>query len=209
MYTFRQSKIRSILMLFCFVLAAQQAALADTTPLNVTATVIEDTPLKLRIDWFGKELWDPNSPDNHFNAITIDNPSLTHWKIGEITVDSSCCRPFKFEFKDVHHVTNPHPGEANAPSVAMTLSFDYFSEYESGVVNTSVVHPGPEMHEDFYNLSWSYGSPPPAPRNSDLRISLKAAHVPAPLPVFGIGAAFGSIRRLRKFSSQLKTFALG
>lgn len=30
--------------------------------------------------------------------------------------------------------------------------------------------------------------------------------VPAPLPLLGAGAAFGSIRRLRKFSSQLKTF---
>ena len=33
--------------------------------------------------------------------------------------------------------------------------------------------------------------------------------VPAPLPLLGAGAAFGSIRKLRKFSSQLKTFSLG
>ena len=33
--------------------------------------------------------------------------------------------------------------------------------------------------------------------------------VPAPLPLLGVGAAFGSIRKLRKFSSQLKTFSLG
>lgn len=30
--------------------------------------------------------------------------------------------------------------------------------------------------------------------------------VPAPLPLFGVGAAFGSIRKLRKLSSQLKSF---
>jgi len=33
--------------------------------------------------------------------------------------------------------------------------------------------------------------------------------VPAPLPLLGVGAAFGSIRKLRKFSSQLKTFTMG
>ena len=34
------------------------------------------------------------------------------------------------------------------------------------------------------------------------------SQVPAPLPLLGAGAAFGSIRKLRKFSSQLKTFSL-
>ena len=32
--------------------------------------------------------------------------------------------------------------------------------------------------------------------------------VPAPLPLLGAGAAFGSIRKLRKFSTQLKTFSM-
>jgi hypothetical protein len=33
--------------------------------------------------------------------------------------------------------------------------------------------------------------------------------VPAPLPLLGVAAAFGSLRKLRKFSSQLKTFSMG
>jgi len=33
--------------------------------------------------------------------------------------------------------------------------------------------------------------------------------VPGPLPLLGAGAAFGSIRKLRKFSSRLKTFSMG
>jgi len=37
----------------------------------------------------------------------------------------------------------------------------------------------------------------------------KEVEVPAPLPLLGVGAAFGSIRKLRKFSSQLKTFSMG
>ena len=32
---------------------------------------------------------------------------------------------------------------------------------------------------------------------------------PAPLPILGAGVAFGSIRKLRKFSSRLKTFSMG
>jgi hypothetical protein len=32
---------------------------------------------------------------------------------------------------------------------------------------------------------------------------------PAPLPLLGVGAVFGSIRKLRRFSSQLKTFSMG
>jgi hypothetical protein len=40
-------------------------------------------------------------------------------------------------------------------------------------------------------------------------ISNTYTQVPAPLPLLGVGAAFGSIRKLRKFSSQLKTFSMG
>ena len=36
----------------------------------------------------------------------------------------------------------------------------------------------------------------------------QAVPVPAPLSLLGVGAAFGSIRKLRKFSSQLKTFSM-
>jgi len=40
-------------------------------------------------------------------------------------------------------------------------------------------------------------------------ISNVYTQVPAPLPLLGVGAVFGSIRKLRKFSSQLKTFSMG
>ena len=40
-------------------------------------------------------------------------------------------------------------------------------------------------------------------------ISNTYSQVPAPLPILGVGAVFGSIRKLRKFSSQLKTFSMG
>ena len=39
-------------------------------------------------------------------------------------------------------------------------------------------------------------------------ISNDYAQTPAPLPILGAGAAIGSIRKLRKFSSRLKTFSM-
>ena len=39
-------------------------------------------------------------------------------------------------------------------------------------------------------------------------ISNSFTQVPAPLPLLGVGAAFGSIRKLRKFSTRLKTFSM-
>jgi hypothetical protein len=48
------------------------------------------------------------------------------------------------------------------------------------------------------------------PLGQDVNLdAIEAASVPAPLPFLGVGAAFGSIRKLRKFSSQLKTFSMG
>jgi hypothetical protein len=41
-----------------------------------------------------------------------------------------------------------------------------------------------------------------------MAISNSFTQVPAPLPILGAGAAFGSIRKLRKFSSRLKTFSM-
>ena len=43
---------------------------------------------------------------------------------------------------------------------------------------------------------------------SIMAISNSYTQVPAPLPILGAGAAFGSIRKLRKFSSRLKTFSM-
>jgi hypothetical protein len=60
--------------------------------------------------------------------------------------------------------------------------------------------------EIFVRDSWSIPSGSTA--NVDV-IQNDYTQVPAPLPLLGVGAAFGSIRKLRKFSSQLKTFSMG
>ncbi|MFM7170531.1 MAG: hypothetical protein ACKOYH_06730, partial [Cyanobium sp.] len=37
----------------------------------------------------------------------------------------------------------------------------------------------------------------------------QTSSVPGPLPVLGIAAAFGSVRRMKKFSHHLKTYSMG
>jgi hypothetical protein len=61
--------------------------------------------------------------------------------------------------------------------------------------------------EIFVRDSWSIPSGSTA--NIDVIQNDYTQAVPAPLPLLGVGAAFGSIRKLRKFSSQLKTFSMG
>jgi hypothetical protein len=60
--------------------------------------------------------------------------------------------------------------------------------------------------EIFVRDSWSIPSGSTATIDD---IQNNYTQVPAPLPLLGGGAAFGSIRKLRKFSSQLKTFSMG
>jgi len=60
--------------------------------------------------------------------------------------------------------------------------------------------------EIFVRDSWSIPSGSTA--NIDV-IQNDYTQVPAPLPLLGAGAVLGSIRKLRKFSSQLKTFSMG
>ena len=71
--------------------------------------------------------------------------------------------------------------------------------------------PTPDMkpisgQEIFVRDSWSIPSGSTAKIDG---IQNNYTQVPAPLPLLGVGAAIGSIRKLRKFSSQLKTFSMG
>lgn len=65
--------------------------------------------------------------------------------------------------------------------------------------------PGGQTHITVTD-SWVINSPETGGITS---ISNTFTQVPAPLPLLGVGAVFGSIRKLRKFSSQLKTFSMG
>ena len=61
--------------------------------------------------------------------------------------------------------------------------------------------------EIFVRDSWNI--PVGSPAKIDAIQNNYTQDVPAPLPFLGVGAAFGSLRKLRKFSSPLKTFSMG
>ena len=69
--------------------------------------------------------------------------------------------------------------------------------------DTGYAHP-PYSKWLYVKDSWSA-----QPGNMVDNLANQYSQVPAPLPLLGAGAAFGSIRKLRKFSSPLKTFSMG
>jgi hypothetical protein len=73
----------------------------------------------------------------------------------------------------------------------------------TNVSDTGYAHP-PYTSWLYVKDSWSA-----QPGNAVDNLANEYNQVPAPLPLLGVGAAFGSIRKLRKFSSQLKTFSMG
>ncbi len=73
----------------------------------------------------------------------------------------------------------------------------------TNVTDTGYAHP-PYTSTLYVKDSWSA-----QPGNLVDNLANEYNQVPAPLPLLGVGAAFGSIRKLRKFSSQLKTFSMG
>jgi hypothetical protein len=62
--------------------------------------------------------------------------------------------------------------------------------------------------EIFVRDSWNIPVGSPAKIDA-IQNNYTQTDVPAPLPLLGVGAAFGSLRKLRKFSSQMKTFSMG
>jgi len=85
--------------------------------------------------------------------------------------------------------------------------------YITGVIDTlnltsNVSDNGPAFGTVLY-VKDTWLAPPPGETIDNLSNEFSQTEVPAPLPLLGVGAAFGSIRKLRKFSSQLKTFSMG
>jgi hypothetical protein len=73
----------------------------------------------------------------------------------------------------------------------------------TNVTDTGYAHP-PYTSWLYVKDSWSA-----QPGNAVDNLANEYNQVPAPLPLLGAGAVLGSIRKLRKFSSQLKTFSMG
>lgn len=105
----------------------------------------------------------------------------------------------------------------------LRLSNDFLVTFENGLIFGTIDVPVNKTTGSFYfsalGLSgfWEYILPAQYTRATSESVSkfnrpgifvTPDAPVPAPLPLLGIGAAFGSIRKLRNFSSKLKSFSL-
>ena len=127
-------------------------------------------------------------------------PSLPPPNAGSYTYDLTITGPntFKDVELDVDHfnkgveVTKTVVGGVPSPVVLKSVDGVPDGPVELGGTSISVTD------------SWKIAS-----NGGILSISNTYTQVPAPLPLLGVGAAFGSIRKLRKFSSQLKNFSMG
>jgi hypothetical protein len=117
--------------------------------------------------------------------------------------------------------------ENNLPFSAVSAARD--SAFSSGIIiNGLPINDGGTIVEDFYRdyIVTSNGSLFPASSFADFNPAVKkkiefestgggvppgppASSVPAPLPVLGVAAALGSVRKLKQFSTQLKTYSMG
>lgn len=69
-----------------------------------------------------------------------------------------------------------------------------------GTYDFTVIAPGVAGAVETDSITVNGGGSGPGP---------SASSVPAPLPVLGVAAALGSVRKLKKFSTQLKTYSMG
>lgn len=181
----------------CLVAVAQPAQ--AITPINVVS-IHQDDWKNLLVEWEGSNL------DNGNYDAEFEIPNLVNWAIGDIVESTPAGGGlWNFAFNGVRHVTNPDPGEQDAPAVDMDFSLDYSGGFQTGTQFRKVSHPGPPGHPDSYWLSYAYGNPDPlGVPNSDLHVTLRAQHAPAPLPILGVGAVYSYSRRMRRRIAGVK-----
>jgi hypothetical protein len=125
---------------------------------------------------------------------------------------------------DVKIIDVSGDGEENVQSFS-SVSAARDNAFASGIIiNGLPINEGGTIVEDFYRdyIVTSNGSVFPAGSFADFNEAVKkkiefestgggpqSSSVPAPLPVLGVAAALGSVRKLKKFSSQLKTYSMG
>ena len=151
-------------------------------------------------------IWDEFSPLGYINdqwtTLAVFDPSLPDPTTGSYSYDLEIIEPgwtFKSVELDVDHagsgqvVTKTITGSSPDPLVLTSI-------------NGMPVGPVP-LSGTSISVTDSWALDPNT--GTIMAISNAYTQVPAPLPILGVGAVFGSIRKLRKFSSQLKTFSMG
>lgn len=138
--------------------------------------------------------------DKWTTLVTFD-PTIPDPATGSYSYDLAIIQP-GWTFKDVEFDTM-HTGDTKANKVVKDALGATIASLES--LNGMSDGPDP-ISGTFIKVTDSWEIVPTVGTISS--ISNTYSQVPAPLPLLGVGAAFGSIRKLRKFSTRLKTFSM-
>jgi hypothetical protein len=144
------------------------------------------------------------SAEDMWTTLATFNPSLPPPDAGSYSYDLAIVEPYKSQgwtFKDVE-LDSDHTGTGqevkkvvnDALGTTILTSINGMPDGPKPLSGTSI------------NVTDSWMLDPAT--GTIMSISNTYQQVPAPLPILGAGAAFGSIRKLRKFSSRLKTFSM-
>jgi hypothetical protein len=151
-------------------------------------------------------IWDefgaPGLIDDEWTTLAIFDPSLNDPTSGSYSYDLSIISgPLTFETVelDVDHAGSGQEVKktitGSSPDPLVLTSMDGMPVGPVPLSGTSI------SVTDSWTLDPNTGN--------IMAISNTYTQTPAPLPILGAGVAFGSIRKLRKFSSRLKTFSMG
>jgi hypothetical protein len=147
------------------------------------------------------------SLDDEWTTLAIFEPSLNDPTTGSYSYDLEIIEPWKSQgltFKDVELDTD-HAGSGQTVTKVVK---DALGTTIATLVSVNGMPDGPDpLSGTFISVTDSWNLDPNT--GTIMAISNTYTQTPAPLPILGAGVAFGSIRKLRKFSSRLKTFSMG
>jgi hypothetical protein len=138
------------------------------------------------------------------SATGISSPGSLAYKIDSVGCPTAplCALPFQGpSFKGVQLLSARESGT----TVSKTYGTGWNGTSITGVIDTLNA---PDSGLAYGSTIYVQDVWTAAPGVTIDNINNNFSQVPAPLPLLGAGAVFGSIRKLRKFSSQLKTFSL-
>ena len=147
------------------------------------------------------------SGEDEYTTLATFDPALPPPTTGSYMYNLEIIEPWKSQgltFKDVELDTMHVGSGTKATKVVQDALGATIASLES--LNGMADGPDP-ISGTFIKVTDSWEINPATGTISS--ISNSFTQVPAPLPLLGVGAAFGSIRKLRKFSTRLKTFSMG
>jgi hypothetical protein len=143
------------------------------------------------------------SVEDEWTTLAVFDPSIGPPSTGSYSYDLAITQP-GWTFKDVE-LDSDHVGTGTKANKVVTDSSGAIILASLESINGMPDGPDP-LSGTHIKVTDSWEIDPAT--GKIMAISNSFTQVPAPLPILGAGATFGSIRKLRKFSSRLKTFSM-